>query len=105
MIIFFTLIFLSLFSNNLLSNNIDNTNLNGVSIPRNSDNTAVIQYGDKTKEKVLNINTFITLFINGSIVKDANIITENNRTLVPLMLISETLGAKVDWDDQFCLAY
>jgi len=32
------------------------------------------------------------------IIKNANIVIENDRTLVPLRLISETLGAKVDWD-------
>jgi len=40
----------------------------------------------------------IVLYINGSIYA-ADIIIENDRTLVPLRFISETLGAQVGWDD------
>ena len=55
-----------------------------------------IQYGDSSKE-ILEEN-YIGLFINGSIIKNANLIIENDRTLLPLRLISEYLGAKVDWE-------
>ena len=38
------------------------------------------------------------LMINGGFVPGAQIIVQNNRTLVPVRIISEVLGAKVDWD-------
>ncbi len=40
----------------------------------------------------------ILLMINGAFIPDASIIIKDDRTLVPVRLISETLGAKVDWD-------
>jgi len=38
------------------------------------------------------------LMINGGFVPSAQIIVQNDRTLVPLRVISETLGAQVDWN-------
>jgi len=38
------------------------------------------------------------LMINGGFVPGAQIIVQNDRTLVPVRIISETLGAQVDWD-------
>jgi hypothetical protein len=55
-----------------------------------------IMYADDEKEYLT--NNYTALIINGSIVKNANLVIENDRTLVPLRLISETLEAKVDWD-------
>jgi hypothetical protein len=37
------------------------------------------------------------LMINGGFVPNAEIAVENGRTLVPIRVISESLGAKVDW--------
>lgn len=55
-----------------------------------------IQYGGSGKESIG--KTFVGLFINGSIIKNANIITENNRTLLPIRIVSEQLGAQIEWD-------
>jgi hypothetical protein len=38
------------------------------------------------------------LMINGGFVPNAEIVVENSRTLVPIRIISESLGAKVDWN-------
>jgi hypothetical protein len=38
------------------------------------------------------------LFLNGTLIADYEIIIRNNRSLVPLRLISQELGASVDWD-------
>ncbi|MDR1540943.1 MAG: copper amine oxidase N-terminal domain-containing protein [Clostridiales bacterium] len=38
------------------------------------------------------------LMVNGGFVPKAEIIIENSRTLVPVRIISEILGAKVEWD-------
>jgi hypothetical protein len=79
---------------------VSETNLDGLSIYVNENVTPEfpqsIDYADGSKE--IFTGQMIGLFVNGSIVKDANIVIENNRTLVPLRLISETLGAVVDWD-------
>ena len=57
-----------------------------------------IIYGDSTKEPIS--KEFIGLFINGSIIKNSNLITENDRTLLPVRNIAESLGAKVYWDSK-----
>jgi len=69
---------------------IPETNLDGLRVRE------AITYGNGVTEQ-LPANP-IFLFINGSIY-NANIIIENDRTLVPLRFISETLGAQVDWDN------
>jgi hypothetical protein len=38
------------------------------------------------------------LFLNGTLISDYEIIIRNDRSLVPLRLISQELGASVDWD-------
>jgi hypothetical protein len=82
------------------------TNLGGVNVYTGesvhiSDAIAATQpyvtYADGSKENVSHL--YVGLFINGSIVKNSNLIVENNRTLLPLRLVSETLGATVDWND------
>jgi hypothetical protein len=57
-----------------------------------------IVYGDSSKENIA--ANYVALFINGNIIKNSNLIIENDRTLLPLRLISETLGAKVEWNDK-----
>ncbi|MDR1540944.1 MAG: copper amine oxidase N-terminal domain-containing protein [Clostridiales bacterium] len=56
-----------------------------------------IEYASGAKEPI--DSGFKALFINGSLVEAANILTENSRTLAPLRLISEALGASVTWDE------
>jgi len=67
-------------------------------LSQNQDGTAYIQYADGSRESLP--PNYIALFINGSIIKNANLILDNDRTLLPLRLISETLGAQVSWDDK-----
>jgi len=74
---------------------VQETNLSGIMVSAD-ENPPSITYADGTKEVFP--KNIIALFINGSIIKNANIVIENDRTLVPLRLISETLGAKVNWD-------
>jgi hypothetical protein len=47
----------------------------------------------------INANSDYTfLMINGVLIPNAEIVTQNNRTLVPVRIISETLGAEVGWE-------
>jgi hypothetical protein len=39
------------------------------------------------------------LFLNGTLITDYEIIIRNGRTLVPVRLIAEGLGACVEWDE------
>ncbi|SNS80067.1 Copper amine oxidase N-terminal domain-containing protein [Anaerovirgula multivorans] len=57
-----------------------------------------IIYNDSSKEII--DEDYIGLFINGSIIKNANIIIEDNKCLLPIKLISENLDATVSWDAQ-----
>jgi len=93
----FVFIFIGILCYNVsAASNIPETNLDGTYVSESW--PTVVTYSDGSTETFTDINSFITLYINGSIIKNANIIIENNRTLVPLRLISESLGAKVDWD-------
>ncbi|MDR2940664.1 MAG: copper amine oxidase N-terminal domain-containing protein [Clostridiales bacterium] len=71
------------------------TNLAGITLSPFGE-AGVISYNDSTTEEIG--SNYVALFINGSIIKNSNLVTENNRTLVPLRLISENLGAKAGWD-------
>ena len=42
----------------------------------------------------------IALFINGTFVPDYEVIIRESRALVPIRLIGEELGSKVDWDEK-----
>ena len=88
------LVFTSIFCQTVSANAIiTETNLAGLNV---SGMSSLITYNDGSTE--IMPEDYIFLYINGSIIKNANIVIENSRTLVPLRLISETLGAKVDWD-------
>jgi len=110
---FMTLLFTAMMAASAFSLNVyaapavPETNLAGVKafvgltesyLSQNQDGTAYIQYADGSKESLP--SNYIALFINGSIIKNANLILDNDRTLLPLRLISETLGAQVSWDDK-----
>jgi len=71
------------------------TNLDGLRV-MSSQSPEAVTYGDGTTEYFP--NSFIGLFINGSIIENANIIMENDRALGPLRLICDKLGADVTWD-------
>jgi len=71
------------------------TNLDGLRI-MDKQSPKEVTYGDGTTEYFP--NNFTGLFINGSIMENANIIMDNDRALGPLKLISAKLGADVSWD-------
>jgi hypothetical protein len=68
------------------------TNLAGVSL---STSSKQLRHSDGFVEPLQ--DGYVGLVINGSIAKSANVVIENDRTLVPLRLIAESLGAKVEW--------
>lgn len=58
-----------------------------------------VNYNDTEAELVPESDSIHLLMINGGFVSDPQIIVEDGRTLVPIRIISEILGAKVDWAD------
>lgn len=58
-----------------------------------------VEYNDVAAELVPEKDNIRLLMLNGGFVSDPQIVVENDRTLVPVRIISEVLGAKVDWDD------
>lgn len=44
-------------------------------------------------------DNYMALFINGTLVTDYDVIIRENRALVPIRLVSQELGSKVDWDE------
>lgn len=63
-----------------------------------SDN-GMIKYSDAPNTHIEEVDkTFRALFIDGNIIKNAEIITKESRTLVPVRIVSENLGAKVSWN-------
>jgi len=103
--IMLTIIFLIAFSVRTFAEDVDdtmpNTNIDKTSIylyEGMDDIERYIIYGDSTKETI--IKDFIGLFINGSIIKNANLITENERILLPIRIVTENLGARIDWDSK-----
>ncbi|MDR9852063.1 copper amine oxidase N-terminal domain-containing protein [Paenibacillus sp. VCA1] len=77
------------------------TNVAGISIypyEKGVDAEFYIRYGDSGQESIG--KDFVGLFINGSIIKNANVVTENNRTLLPVRIVAEHLGAQIKWDSK-----
>ncbi|MCM3701956.1 copper amine oxidase N-terminal domain-containing protein [Paenibacillus macerans] len=75
------------------------TNMNQVQIlpyGEESEEPYII-YDDGSKE-MLN-QEYIGLFINGSIIKNANVTAFNDHIFVPLAIIAEHLGAQLEWND------
>ena len=78
-----------------ISDKIQETNLAGLRV-MDSQSPKAVTYEDGITEYYP--DSFIGLFINGSIIENANIFLENDRALGPLKLISEKLGAVSAWD-------
>lgn len=71
------------------------TNIGGlVVMPYQDGVDGYINYGDSTE--VID-SGYIGLFINGSIIKDTEIIVEDGVTLVPVRIVAEAFGAEVEW--------
>jgi hypothetical protein len=78
---------------------VPDTNLDGTYIDLDQNKTLghySIKYSDETKEDVP--YEYIALLINGSLIKNSNVVMENDRTLLPLRHVSEALGAEVGWN-------
>ncbi len=76
--------------------NIDNTGIDlyeGI-----EDAESYITYGDSTKESIG--KDYIGLFINGSIIKNANLIRDNDTILLPISIVTDNLGAQFDWNSE-----
>ena len=59
------------------------------------DGKGYIKYGDGGDETIE--RGYTALFINGSIVRDFKLVTENGKITFPLRPISEALGAEIKW--------
>ena len=64
------------------------------------DGTYHVEYHNNEAELVPKDEPIRLLMINGGFVPYPDIKVVNNRTLVPLRVVSELLGADVDWDDK-----
>lgn len=74
------------------------TNIGGlVSIFDSFENEGNIHYPKGSDENVT--KDYRALFVNGYAIDGAEIITREDRTLLPIRMISELLGLKVGWDD------
>lgn len=85
----------------LAADTISKTNIDKTYIypyERGDDTEFYILYDDSTKEPIS--KDFVGLFINGSIIKNANLITENNRILLPIRIVAENLGARIEWNSK-----
>lgn len=91
----FILILSILLTTTASANEANSTNLDWLNI-QFDDNC--LTYNDGSKEYLM--NDFTLLFINGSIIKNSNILIKNNRSLIPVRIIAENLNCKVDWDNQ-----
>lgn len=58
----------------------------------------VVEYNDSTREYFKKGENLKLLMINGTFVKNPNIKVLNSRTLVPIRLVSETMGSSVEWN-------
>ena len=52
-------------------------------------------------DRIIDIDTgYTALFINGTLVPDYEVIIRESRALVPIRLVSQELGCKVNWDEK-----
>lgn len=84
-----------------INETIPDTNIANISIEPNDnflDEEHYITYGDSTKEKIG--KDYIGLFINGSIIRNADLISDNEIIFVPLDAVCKSLGAQLEWDNE-----
>ncbi|MNW61703.1 hypothetical protein D3C74_397790 [compost metagenome] len=58
----------------------------------------IAKYLGLTKKEAAQVNDKVTVIVNGKNVDKVKLI--DGETYVPLRFVSETLGAKVDWDNK-----
>jgi hypothetical protein len=74
----------------------------GIVVDGNDSTVQMLSVEDEqwiTTESIAKGSPIRLLMINGGFVPAPEIVVENSRTLVPVRIISEILGATVDWDD------
>ena len=78
------------------------SNLDGITItPINDTSEGVktkITYNDGYEESIR--ADYVALFVNGSLIKNSNVIIEENRALVPVRAVTENLGYEVKWTEE-----
>ncbi len=101
-IILLSFIFLLAFPVHIYAGNaMPKTNIDKTSIfpyEGRGDTEYYIMYGDSTKELIG--KKYIGLFVNGSIIKNSNLINENGTILLPVGIIAKSLGAEVGWNSK-----
>jgi len=70
---------------------------NPVGIYYHNGETNVVNLNDR---EIKLRDNYTALFLNGTLITDYEVIIRNDRSLVPVRLISEELGATVDWDGE-----
>ena len=87
----------SAFAKDIVSSNLD-----GITItPINDTSEGVktkITYKDGYVENI--DANYIALFVNSSLIRDSNVIIEENRALVPVRAVTENLGYEVKWTEE-----
>ena len=81
---------------------IASSNLDGITItPINDTSEGVktkITYNDGYEESIS--ADYVALFVNGSLIKNSNVIISENRALVPVRAVTENLGYEVKWIEE-----
>ena len=89
-------------SNSGINETIPDTNIANISIEPNDnflDEEHYITYGDSTKQKIG--KDYIGLFINGSIIRNADLFSDNETIFVPLDPVCGSLGVQLDLDNEY----
>ncbi|MDR1536483.1 MAG: copper amine oxidase N-terminal domain-containing protein [Clostridiales bacterium] len=73
-------------------------NLNGIDLSLKP-NDSYIKFNDGSIEAINDASQYIALFINGTLMKNAGISREGDRTLVPIRMLAESLGSRISWNE------
>ncbi|MDR2939077.1 MAG: copper amine oxidase N-terminal domain-containing protein [Clostridiales bacterium] len=98
-IVVLVLLYITL-TKNVCAKVMEKTNIDGVMATFDRiEGIGSIKYGTNGPIEDVNKNYRI-LFVDGYIIDGADIITQNDRILVPVRVVSEVMGAQVGWDDK-----
>ncbi len=86
----------------VFAQNIAHSNLDGITITPVNDTSEGVETKITYKDGYIeNIGPdYVALFVNGSLIKDSNVIIEENRALVPVRTVTENLGCEVKWKEE-----
>lgn len=78
------------------------SNLDGITITPINDTSEGVETKITYKDGYIeNIDAdYVALFVNGSLIKNSNVIIEENRALVPVRTVTENLGCEVKWKEE-----